>query len=75
MKKDDRITIRDADLRQRVEAVIEASGGLLTLTTIVRAAIEEKLSSMEQSGEIRIPLPRSRPARRQSPKKRPRTRG
>ena len=64
MKKDDRITIRDADLRMRLEAVIEASGGLLTLTGIVRAALEEKLGSMEQSKEIRISLSGSPPKKK-----------
>jgi hypothetical protein len=58
MQDNDRITIRDAELRTRLDAVIEASGGLLTLSGIIRAALEEKLSTIEAADEMRIPLRR-----------------
>lgn len=52
--KSDLLAIKDKELRIRVMAAIEQSGGQLTIADILRAALEEKLAHMEKSGTFTV---------------------
>lgn len=56
MKKgSDLIAIKDKQLRKRVLAFVEKTGGEVTIADIIRAALEEKLADMERTGTLTIP--------------------
>lgn len=50
------IAIKDKDLRRRMESLVASSGGQITLTDIMRAAIYEKLDQLEKSGTFSVRL-------------------
>jgi len=59
------IALKDKVLRKRMESLVAASGGQITLTDIMRAAISEKLEQLEKSGTfsvtLRVPPPSDHP--------------
>lgn len=63
MKDNDYIGFRDAALRARLERTLAQSHGMLKLSSILRAAVEEKLDQIDRDGLAAIFNPRAKDLR------------
>lgn len=48
--KDDSVQVRDAELRRRIDQLVKDSNGVVSMSAIVRAALDEKLTELETLG-------------------------
>lgn len=45
-----RVAIRDASLRKRLDDAVTASRGMINMSQIIRTALDEKLTQIERQG-------------------------